>query len=141
MHRIKSFVLPVIVTISIFLGISIASGQDQDAYYFNTDIITGAERMDLYLSLLRNQSVAIVANQTATVKGTHLVDTLLSLDVQIVKAFSPEHGFRGKMDAGEHVNNYVDEKTGIPIISLYGSNHKPQSNDLHLYQKSLYPYP
>ena len=130
MHRIKSFVLPVIVTISIFLGISIASGQDQDAYYFNTDIITGAERMDLYLSLLRNQSVAIVANQTATVKGTHLVDTLLSLDVQIVKAFSPEHGFRGKMDAGEHVNNYVDEKTGIPIISLYGSNHKPQSHDL-----------
>jgi len=130
MDRIKNYVVPLIAGIALFLGISNSLGQGQETHSFNKGIITGAERMDLYLSLLRNKSVAIVANQTARVKEAHLVDTLLSLGINVVKAFSPEHGFRGKLDAGEHVSNYVDEKTGIPIISLYGGNYKPKSNDL-----------
>lgn len=93
-------------------------------------IATGAEQLDLYLPRLQNTRVAIVANQTSMVDKTHLVDTLLSLNIQIQKIFAPEHGFRGSADAGEHVKDGIDVKTGLPIISLYGSNKKPKLNDL-----------
>lgn len=95
-----------------------------------TKITVGAERMELYLYILKGKSVAIVANQTSMVGEVHLVDTLLSRDVDIVKVFSPEHGFRGLADAGEEVKDYKDKKTGLPIVSLYGNNHKPKPEDL-----------
>ena len=69
--------------------------------------------------------IAVVANQTSIVGNTHLVDTLLSEGVHITKIFCPEHGFRGTAAAGAHVDNSIDTKTGIPIISLYGKNKKP----------------
>ena len=69
--------------------------------------------------------VAVVGNQTSIVGNTHLVDTLLAEGVQITKIFCPEHGFRGTAEAGAHVDNSVDSKTGLPIISLYGKNKKP----------------
>ncbi len=94
------------------------------------DITVGAERISVYLPLLKNKKVAIVANQTSMVQNTHLVDTLLSLHVEVLKIFSPEHGFRGSEDAGAYVKNGLDIKTGLPIISLYGSNKKPKSSDL-----------
>jgi uncharacterized protein YbbC (DUF1343 family) len=93
-------------------------------------LLTGADQMERYLPRLKGASVAIFANQTATVGSTHLVDTLLKAGIHIVKIFSPEHGFRGDADAGEHVNSAVDERTGIPIISLYGSKRKPSAADL-----------
>lgn len=78
------------------------------------------------LQLLRNKRVAIVANQTSVVgKGTHLVDTLVSLGIRVQKIFSPEHGFRGDHGAGERVNSATDEVTGLPLVSLYGSTKKP----------------
>jgi uncharacterized protein YbbC (DUF1343 family) len=94
-------------------------------------IIVGANSTTEYLPLLKNKKVAIVANQTSVIfkqnKGySHIVDSLLSHQINIVKVFAPEHGFRGKADAGEHVNNHTDAKTGIPIISLFGKNRKPQ---------------
>jgi len=92
-------------------------------------IITGAERLEVYLPMLKGKTVAIFANQTSMVKSTHLVDTLLKKGVKIVKIFGPEHGFRGTANAGEHVNNDVDIKTGIPVISLYGDHKKPVAND------------
>ncbi|MBL4657246.1 MAG: DUF1343 domain-containing protein [Flavobacteriales bacterium] len=95
-----------------------------------TKITVGAERMDLYLYILKGKSIAVVANQTSMVGNVHLVDTLLSLGVNIVKVFSPEHGFRGSADAGEKVKNYKDKKTGLPIVSLYGNNHKPSSENM-----------
>jgi len=73
----------------------------------NPRIIVGAERMDLYLYLLQNKSVAIVANQTSMVGSVHLVDTLLSRGIAVKKVFSPEHGFRGSADAGEKVSKTV----------------------------------
>lgn len=91
---------------------------------------TGAEQTEKYLPLLKGKKVAIVANHTTNINGSHLVDSLLSSGVHIVKIFSPEHGFRGKADAGEHVHNYQDSKTGLPVISLYGSSKKPQLKDL-----------
>ncbi len=75
-------------------------------------------------------SVAVVANQTSVVGTTHLVDTLLRREVNVVKIFCPEHGFRGTAEAGAHVDNSVDPETGLPIISLYGKNKKPTQEQL-----------
>jgi uncharacterized protein YbbC (DUF1343 family) len=94
------------------------------------NIILANERLHLYLDSIRGKRVAVVGNQTSVVDGTHLVDTLLSLGVKITKVFSPEHGFRGDADAGEKVSSGVDEKTGIPLISLYGNNKKPKKSQL-----------
>lgn len=91
---------------------------------------TGADRMEVYLPLLKNKKVAIFANPTSVVGKTHLVDTLLKSGIRIVKIFGPEHGFRGDADAGEHVGDQIDKKTGIPIVSLYGNHKKPTSEDL-----------
>lgn len=93
-------------------------------------IVCGADRLATYLPLLTGKSIAVFANQTSMVGTTHLVDTLLSKGIQIKKIFGPEHGFRGNADAGEHVRNDVDSKTGIPIISLYGNHKKPTETDL-----------
>src|SRR5579859_2483419 len=77
-------------------------------------ILTGADQMNLYLPLLKGASVAVFANQTSMVGKSHLVDTLLKKGIHIKKIFSPEHGFRGDADAGEHVSNQADPNTGIP---------------------------
>jgi len=97
---------------------------------FDTKIVVGAERMDLYLYILKGKSIAVVANQTSMVGQSHLVDTLLAQGITISKVFSPEHGFRGSADAGEKIRNYKDQKTGLPIVSLYGNHNKPTPEDL-----------
>ena len=91
---------------------------------------TGAEQMAEYLPLLQGKRVAILTNYTALVNGANVVDTLVKRGVNIVKIFSPEHGFRGDADAGATVGNQKDPVTGIPIISLYGSKRKPSADDL-----------
>ncbi len=93
-------------------------------------IIPGAERTAVYFPLLKGKAVAVFANQTSMVGNTHLVDTLLKSGINVVKIFGPEHGFRGDADAGEHVSDAKDKKTGITVISLYGSHHKPTPDDL-----------
>lgn len=92
----------------------------------------GAEiLMDRELAALDGKNVGVVGNQTSLFfNGTHLVDSLLSRGVQVKKVFAPEHGFRGRADAGEHVKDGVDTRTGLPIISLYGKNRKPNSEQL-----------
>lgn len=94
-------------------------------------IKTGSQRMDSYLYLLKDKKVAVVANHASKIGDVHLIDTLLSREVNIVKVFSPEHGFRGKAEAGEMVNNNIDPKTKIPLISLYGNHKKPTDDDLN----------
>jgi uncharacterized protein YbbC (DUF1343 family) len=93
-------------------------------------ILPGAERISVYLPLIKGKRIGIFANQTSMVGNTHLVDTLKKLGVDIKVIFGPEHGFRGTADAGEKVGNYVDEKTGIPVVSLYGGKSRPDENDL-----------
>ena len=85
----------------------------------------GAERTEVYLPLLEGKSVGIVANQTSVVGNTHLVDTLLALGIAVKSVFAPEHGFRGNASAGAKISDSKDPKTGLPIVSLYGSNYKP----------------
>jgi uncharacterized protein YbbC (DUF1343 family) len=96
----------------------------------NLNIRTGAEQTAKYLPLLAGKNVAIVANQTSVISNTHLVDTLLSLGIQVQKVFAPEHGFRGDAGAGETILNGKDAKTGLPLISLYGKNKKPSADML-----------
>lgn len=93
-------------------------------------ITPAAERFSEYKSLLKGKNIALVANQASLVKDQHLVDFLFSKQINIVKIFSPEHGFRGKADAGEKVNNGIDSKTNLPIVSLYGKHKKPYKEDL-----------
>lgn len=94
------------------------------------DIQVGAAQFRLYLPLLKNKKVAIVANQTSMVSTIHLVDTLLSLKINIVKIFAPEHGFRGEAEAGAFLLSGKDIQTGLPIISLYGKQKKPTQENL-----------
>lgn len=96
----------------------------------SAQVIPGADQLKKYLPLLEGKRVGVFANQTSQVGKTHLVDTLLSMGVKITVIFGPEHGFRGKADAGEKVGNTVDEKTGIPVISLYGAKRRPDKKDL-----------
>lgn len=98
--------------------------------YSQQTILPGAERTELYISALTGKKVAIVANQTSLVSRAHLLDTLLSMGIQVVKVFSPEHGFRGNEDAGEQVASYKDRKSGVPVVSLYGKKVKPSPGDL-----------
>lgn len=93
-------------------------------------VVVGAARIPQYLPLLKDKSVGLVVNQTSMINNTHLLDTLLSLNVDVQVVFAPEHGFRGTADAGEHVKNGVDPKTNTVIVSLYGDNKKPKPEQI-----------
>ena len=102
-------------------------------------IETAAARTGLYVNLLKGKNIAVVANQTSVIfkeiykkkqEARHLVDSLLTLGIEVKKVFAPEHGFRGKADAGEVVKDGFDTKTGLQIISLYGKNKKPSATQL-----------
>ena len=95
-----------------------------------TALRTGAERMEQYLPLLSGKRVALCGNQTSVVGNTHLVDTLLSRKVNLVKLFCPEHGFRGQAEAGATIASGKDPQTGLPVVSLYGKNKKPAPEQL-----------
>ncbi len=83
-----------------------------------------------YVDYLKNKRVALLVNQSSTIGSKHLVDSLLSLGINIKKIFCPEHGFRGNMDAGAKVESTIDSATKLPLISLYGNNKKPSAKDL-----------
>ncbi len=95
-----------------------------------SEIQTGAEKVSVYLPLLKSKRVAVVVNPSSRVKEQHLVDLLIEHNVSIKTIFAPEHGFRGQADAGEHVKDGFDTKSGLPIISLYGKHKKPTPEDL-----------
>ena len=96
----------------------------------STKIKVSAEQTELYLNILKGKNVAVVANQTSVIIKTHLVDSLLSNGVKVKKVFAPEHGFRGKADAGEHIEDGFDTKTGLPVFSLHGKSKKPSDEQL-----------
>jgi len=109
--------------------------QAQTKHKTSNPVKTGAEQIEQYLNKLNGKTIGIVANQTSIIenkKGNyrHLVDSLLASGVSVKKVFAPEHGFRGKADAGERVEDDTDKRTGLPIISLYGTHKKPTAEDL-----------
>jgi uncharacterized protein YbbC (DUF1343 family) len=109
----------------------VSFGQELKSVHY---LKTGADQIGLYLPILKGKRIAIVANQTSVIydgkKTTHLIDTLVSLELNIKKVFAPEHGFRGNVDAGESIEDELDVKTKLPIISLYGKNKKPTKSQL-----------
>jgi len=92
----------------------------------NTSPTPAAERLELYLPGLKNKRVGLVVNQTSRIQSAHLVDVLQKYDMNIVRIFAPEHGFRGTADAGEHLKDGIDKKSGLPVVSLYGKQKKPR---------------
>lgn len=110
-----------------FLSIIACHAQDQR-------VIMGAESTNEYFPLLKGKKIAIMSNHTGMVGNEHLVDILIKNKFNVVAIFSPEHGFRGDADAGEHVKSSVDEKTGIPIRSLYdGKEGKPSKESMAMF--------
>lgn len=107
---------------------------------FGLEIGLGAENTSQYLKLLKGKTVGIVSNQTGILRVNpenytydqtiHLVDFLIDNGINVTKIYSPEHGFRGDADAGAKVKSGVDTKTGLPIVSLYGSNRKPTNEQI-----------
>lgn len=95
------------------------------------DIIPGAYRTEVYFPLLKDKRIGVVGNHTSIVGEVHLVDTLLSSGFAVLRIFSPEHGFRGTAAAGELIEDGIDNKTGLPVISLYGANRRPQPQHLN----------
>lgn len=90
----------------------------------------GAWSTEEYLPILSGKKVGLIVNQTSTIGERHVLDTLISRGINVVKIFAPEHGFRGVADAGEHINDSTDAKTGVLILSIYGDKKKPSKKDL-----------
>ncbi len=120
MIRIKDTISIIFFSLMLFLNISSCMAQ----------VIPGAGRLDQYIDHLISKRVGVVANQTSIIDNQHLVDKLISEKINLVKIFSPEHGFRGDADAGEKIKDGKDHKTGLPIISLYGRHKKPSPEDV-----------
>lgn len=99
--------------------------QPRLAFVDKAHYVAAANQLDDYLPLLEGKRVGVVGNQTSIIGKTHLVDSLLSLGITVKKIYTPEHGFRGTADAGARINNGKDEKTELPIVSLFGKNKKP----------------
>lgn len=93
-------------------------------------LLYGNQRTEAYLSKLTGKRVGVLVHHTSVIDSVHLIDTLLSAGINVNSIFVPEHGYRGTADAGEVVKGGIDTKTGLPIISLYGKNKKPQSEDV-----------
>ena len=104
-----------------------------------TSVRTGAEVTGAYFPLLKGKRVAVMTNQTGMAGDVHLGAMPIGNHFNVVGIFSPEHGFRGTADAGEHVASSVDEKTGIPIWSLYGSGSgKPAPDKMNAFDILLF---
>lgn len=122
MHKYTSFIKTTIISVIFVFS---------NAQLFSqTELRVAAECTEDYFHLLKGRNIAIVANQTSVIKNVHLVDSLKNAGFTIKKIFSPEHGFRGTADAGEHVKDGIDVKTGIPIVSLYGNHKQPTAEDM-----------
>lgn len=102
--------------------------------YAQNNIKVGAESTNEYFPLIKGKRIAVMSNHTGIVNNEHLVDMLVKDKINVVAIFSPEHGFRGNADAGEHVASSVDEKTGVPIRSLYdGKERKPSRESMDMF--------
>lgn len=125
-EKLKLFIFSILL---LTIYASTCNAQQLKLVEYHT-ILSGAQQTKSYFPLLEGKKIAVVTNQSGNIGNIHLVDSLLSAGMQLVKVFSPEHGFRGDQDAGKHINNEIDEITKLLLVSLYGKNKKPTPNDL-----------
>lgn len=134
MHHLFYYQLKNTVLFLVFLNLSCNAQEKKEILQKNNAISVGANQTEAYINHLKHKNIAIVGNQTSVIfkedSHIHLVDSLLKRNIAIEKVFAPEHGFRGKADAGERVKDGLDQKTGLPIVSLYGQHKKPTAEDL-----------
>jgi uncharacterized protein YbbC (DUF1343 family) len=130
--HMKIFILSALIfsAVSFCTSRHFNSQAPEPAHVYKTQILTGADQTEKYLPYLLKKRVAILGNPTSVIGKRHLVDSLKSRGVNIVKVFGPEHGFRGNASAGTKVKDETDPATGIPMISLYGAKRKPSKEDL-----------
>src|SRR6187401_2849193 len=126
----RSIIFILIASTLIFCTTSKPNQEKSPGDVSKKEIKTGAAQTDKYLPLLKGKRVAIMANQTSIIGKTHLVDSLKTRGVNIVKVFGPEHGFRGNASAGVEVADEIDPASGIPVVSLYGKKNKPTKEEL-----------
>ena len=138
---IRYFLLILVAKFGLFCQSSIGqdmTGQLEDSFNVSSSVpclkdstaVPGAYQYEAYSYLLKGKRIGMVVNQSSLTPMGHLVDVLLEKDHHLVKVFAPEHGFRGRADAGAFVDNSIDAKTGLPLISLYGKKKKPSVEDL-----------
>jgi len=121
----KTIIIPaLIISLALFLNCGTRNNQ------VGGNIEPGAWRFSQYIGSLEGKRIGLIVNHSSLVGHTHMLDTLLSLKVDVVKVFAPEHGFRGNAADGDVIEDKTDSKTGIPIISLYGQKRKPSPEDL-----------
>ncbi|MDA3880039.1 MAG: DUF1343 domain-containing protein [Prolixibacteraceae bacterium] len=123
MKQLASYILTSLILLLTILGCS--------ANNLSESPVPGANQFKSYINLLSNKNVAIMANHTSLVDSVHLLDFLISKNIKVKKVFAIEHGFRGEAANGEEINSSIDEKTGTPIVSLYGEKKKPSGDDLN----------
>ena len=124
----RKLILPLLLAV-IFAGCQARRNTPQEVVMSDERIIPADERTEMYLPLLRGKRVALFSNHTAVIGDRHVLDVLLENKVNVTAIFSPEHGFRGTADAGEHVSSSVDEQTGVPILSLYDGKRRGPSDE------------
>lgn len=127
----KYFQIYILVLVTLMISCSAKQTLDTDALDFDITtpkILNGDSRIEQYLAYLNHKNVAIVANHTSVVDGVLLSDTLKRLGVNVVKVFTPEHGYKGNFDAGAKVENSLDDE--IEVISLYGKTKKPTPDNM-----------
>jgi len=110
---------------SLLLAYTLTSGCSSSAEHSEPKLKVGAERSEIYLPLLEGKKVGLVVNQSSMVDSVHLINYLVSKGVDVKGIYAPEHGYRGNVERGKHVDGEIDAETGIPVYSLYGKNHKP----------------
>ncbi len=114
-----------ISSLLLWLTLSCCMCSQEEVVKNRDEVQVGATCLNEYLPLLKGKNVALVVNQTAVVGAVHLVDTLLAAGLDIKRIFAPEHGFRGREDAGASVEDGIDKQSGLPVVSLYGKHKKP----------------
>ncbi len=125
------------IIVILVLGISCSGNKKANIVVLNKNndidtsaIYPAAYSTAKYIPQLKNKNVALIVNQSSIINKTHLLDTMLALDITVKKIFAPEHGFRGDEAPGAEIDDSIDKKTGIPVISLYGKKRKPADSDL-----------
>lgn len=136
MKIMKNIRLPLVLAVLLLMQCSqkrVESTSESDAVKAvpaSARVVVGADQLDVLIPKLAGKNVALVVNHTSLVGNTHITDTLIASGIAIKKVFAPEHGFRGAAADGEKIADGTDAKTGLPIVSLYGSNRKPTPEQL-----------